>query len=264
MSVILAIQAIFTMPPLESIALAAPSESVISPPVRLPAHCRRARGEGEIVMFSTGPTKSKVLVLAPHTDDGELGCGGSIAKLIDDGHEVYYAAFSTCVASLPQGYPPDTLRIELLKATGILGIPKQNVMIFDFAVRRMQEHRQDILEILVKIKSELNPDVIFCPALSDLHQDHAVVAHEAVRAFKERTVLLYEMPWNNIIFETRCFIILQEAHLERKLVALRAYKSQQQRTYLTDEMVRALAVVRGTSIKTKYAEAFDVARIRVA
>lgn len=215
-------------------------------------------------MFNTSSSKSKVLVLAPHTDDGEIGCGGSIVKLLEDGHNVFYAAFSTCVASLPKGYPPDTLRKELQEATGILGIPRKNVMIFDFAVRRMQEFRQEILEILVKLKNDLNPDVVFCPSSSDLHQDHAVVANEAIRAFKEKTVLLYEMPWNNTIFETRCFIILQEGHVERKLAALRAYKSQQMRTYLTDEMVRSLAIVRGTSIKTKFAEAFDVARVRVA
>jgi LmbE family N-acetylglucosaminyl deacetylase len=215
-------------------------------------------------MFNTCSSKSKVLVLAPHTDDGEIGCGGSIVKLLEDGHQVYYAAFSTCVASLPKGYPPDTLRNELLEATGILGISPRNVMIFDFEVRKMQAFRQEILEILVKVKNDLNPDVVFCPCSTDLHQDHAVVANEAIRAFKEKTVLLYEMPWNNTIFETRCFIILQDNHVEKKLAALRAYKSQQARTYLTDEMVRSLAIVRGTSIKTRYAEAFDVARVRVA
>ena len=45
-----------------------------------------------------------VLILAPHTDDGELGCGGTIAKLIEEGSEVYYAAFSVCETSVPEGY----------------------------------------------------------------------------------------------------------------------------------------------------------------
>src|SRR3712207_1304046 len=128
----------------------------------------------EVVMFSTGSKKAKVLILAPHTDDGEIGCGGAIAKLLGDGHDVYYAAFSTCVASLPKGYPPDTLKRELEQATATLGIPRKQVMIFDFPVRRMLEHRQDILEILVQMKGDLQPDVVFCPCLSDLHQDHAV------------------------------------------------------------------------------------------
>ena len=51
----------------------------------------------------------KILILAPHTDDGEFGCGGSIAKFIDQGAEVTYAAFSTAEESLPPDLPPDTL-----------------------------------------------------------------------------------------------------------------------------------------------------------
>jgi LmbE family N-acetylglucosaminyl deacetylase len=50
-----------------------------------------------------------VLVLAPHTDDGELGAGGTIAKLIENGANVYYAAFSTAEASVPDGMPKDIL-----------------------------------------------------------------------------------------------------------------------------------------------------------
>ena len=59
----------------------------------------------------------RVLVLAPHTDDGELGCGGSIAKFLEQGKEVYYAAFSLCRRSLGEGLVPDTLEIEVKAAT---------------------------------------------------------------------------------------------------------------------------------------------------
>lgn len=48
--------------------------------------------------------KKRVLVLAPHTDDGEFGCGGTITKLINEGHEVYYAAFSACQQSVLPHY----------------------------------------------------------------------------------------------------------------------------------------------------------------
>ena len=52
---------------------------------------------------------SKVLVLAPHTDDGELGCGASLSKLQRLGHEIHYVAFCTCDSNLPDGYPDGTL-----------------------------------------------------------------------------------------------------------------------------------------------------------
>ena len=69
----------------------------------------------------------KILVLAPHTDDGELGCGGSIRKFIDDGCEVYYAAFSTAEKSVPKGLPKDILKTEVQSATSALGIINKNL-----------------------------------------------------------------------------------------------------------------------------------------
>ena len=65
-----------------------------------------------------------VLVLAPHTDDGEFGCGGTMARLIEDGARVTYAAFSTAAKSVPEGFPRDILKHEVRAATGILGIPE--------------------------------------------------------------------------------------------------------------------------------------------
>ena len=58
----------------------------------------------------------KVLVLAPHTDDGELGCGGTVARLLEEGCEVHFAVFSTCAESVPAGFPADELKTEFLSA----------------------------------------------------------------------------------------------------------------------------------------------------
>ena len=57
-----------------------------------------------------------ILVLAPHTDDGELGVGGTINYLIEQGHKVVYAAFSTAEESVPEGFPKDILKTEVRKA----------------------------------------------------------------------------------------------------------------------------------------------------
>ena len=56
---------------------------------------------------------NRVLVLAPHTDDGELGCGGTISRMVEEGREVYYAAFSTAAESVPPPFPPDILEKEV-------------------------------------------------------------------------------------------------------------------------------------------------------
>ena len=72
-----------------------------------------------------------ILVLAPHTDDGELGAGGTIAKLIESGSKGTYAAFSTAAEAVPEGVPSNILKEEVAKATSALGIPNERLIIFD-------------------------------------------------------------------------------------------------------------------------------------
>lgn len=202
----------------------------------------------------------RILILAPHTDDGEIGCGGTIAKFIEDEKQVYYAAFSIAEDSVPKGFPANQLEIEVKEATKVLGIPPANLRIFKFKVRRFQTYRQEILEELVKLNQEINPDLIFMPSPNDIHQDHKVIANEGLRAFKRKTILGYEEPWNNIVFHTMSFVILAEHHINTKIDALSCYQTQKHRTYLTPEFLRALAISRGTQIQEKYAEAFEVIR----
>jgi N-acetylglucosamine malate deacetylase 1 len=201
-----------------------------------------------------------ILVLAPHTDDGEFGAGATISRWLEDGDEVHYAAFSLCEESVPEGWPKDVLETEVRQATEVLGISSDHLHLFRFTVRRFDNSRQEILEELVKMNRDLSPDVVLCPAPSDIHQDHAVVAAEAIRAFKRTTILGYEMPWNNLTLSTTCFVRLEKRHLDQKVNALKCYESQRHRNYAREELVRALAVVRGTQIGTELAETFEVIR----
>ena len=86
----------------------------------------------------------RALVLAPHTDDGEFGCGGTIARLVAAGVEVRYVAFSIATKSLPEGFPPDTLAREVGEAMREIGIPPEGLMVHDFEVRTFPEHQQAI------------------------------------------------------------------------------------------------------------------------
>ncbi len=204
--------------------------------------------------------KKRILVLAPHTDDGEFGCGGSIARFIEQGAEVHYIAFSTAKKSVPEGLPQDILEKEVKEATKRLGIKPENLIIFGFEVRKLNYIRQDILEELVKLKKEINPDILFMPAPQDLHQDHSTVANEGLRAFKHTTILSYEIPWNNLTFHNQCYIKLSKKHLEQKIFALDAYNSQKTRYYASKEYITSLARTRGVQVNAKYAEAFEVIR----
>jgi LmbE family N-acetylglucosaminyl deacetylase len=202
----------------------------------------------------------RVLVLSPHIDDGEFGCGGTVARLSRQGHEVFYAAFSTAEASVPPGYPPDILETEVREATLHLGIKPDRVFIYRYAVRTLGHHRQEILEEMVRLKRELRPDMVFLPCSHDLHQDHETITREGLRAFRNGTMLGYEMPRNNITFTAQSFVVLEEQDLRSKIAALKCYESQKFRGYTDERYVRALAVTRGVQIGVELAEAFEVLR----
>lgn len=202
----------------------------------------------------------KALVLAPHTDDGEFGCGGTIAKMVEEGTEVYLAAFSACEQSVLKKYPADILIGELKRATAKLGIPEKNLFLYDYQVRIFNERRQDILQTIIDLRNTIDPDVVFMPSLDDIHQDHFTIAQEGLRAFKFSTILTYEMPWNNLTFETSSFVILEDRHLQKKVDALKEYESQSHRPYSNEEFIRALARTRGVQINANYAETFKVLR----
>jgi LmbE family N-acetylglucosaminyl deacetylase len=205
-----------------------------------------------------------LLVLAPHTDDAELGCGGSIARFLENGTVVTVAAFSTAQESLPPGSNPNRLREEFLAATHLLGICKENSIVYSYPVRRLSSYRQEVLDELIKLRRDVKPEIVFLPSASDLHQDHQVLYLEGVRAFKDLTVWGYDLPWNHVTFSAQAFIVLERRHVEIKWKALKCYESQLElkRSYFSWEFVESLARVRGAQVKAKYAEAFEVVRIK--
>jgi len=203
---------------------------------------------------------SRILILSPHIDDGEFGCGGSIAKFIERGKELYYAAFSLAEKSLPREYPKNMLESEVKEATKVLGIKENNLYLYKYEVRKLSSFRQDILEQLIILKKKLNPELVFMPSPNDLHQDHYTMSREGLRAFKDCSILAYELPWNNITFNTLAFIILDEQNITRKIEAIKCYKSQQYRYYTNERFIKAWAMMRGIQIGSKFSETFEVLR----
>jgi LmbE family N-acetylglucosaminyl deacetylase len=203
----------------------------------------------------------RALVLAPHTDDGEFGCGGTMARLVEEGADVRYVAFSIATRSLPEGFAPDTLAREVREATAELGIAPGNLTVHDFDVRTFPQHRQAILELLIELWHEWEPDVVFQPSLHDIHQDHQTIAAEGLRAFKRTTILGYEIPWNNLDFAYQAYFALAQRHVERKEAALAKYASQQHRRYANPEYIWNLARTHGINVNREYAEVFQVYRL---
>lgn len=201
-----------------------------------------------------------ILVLAPHTDDGELGCGGTIVKFLESGMEVYYAAFSACEESVPEGLPNDILKEELYCATNVLGIGKENIIIYNYPVRRFYEYRQEILENMLDLNRKISPGIVMMPSPHDTHQDHTVIAAEGMRAFKHTCLLAYEEPWNNFTFNYQTFITLERHHIDRKIEALGCYKSQANRSYCKENFINGLALTHGVQAGYELAEVFETIR----
>lgn len=202
-----------------------------------------------------------ILVLAPHTDDGELGAGGTIHKLIQQGCTVDYVAFSAAEDSVPEGFDKDVLRTEVLNATSALGILTKNVTVLSYKVRTFPSNRQQILDDLIKIRKKKDYDIILTPSSMDIHQDHKTVTEEAIRAFKQKTMLGYELIWNNLTSASTCFIKLNVSNVKAKSLAMSEYKSQQGRDYTSAEFINSLAKTRGVQIGAEYAECFEVIRV---
>jgi len=198
----------------------------------------------------------RALVISPHPDDAEFGCGATLSSLAKNGVEIIHVLVTP---SENMGYKIIDREIKLREfreANDVLGIKKLHIC-NEFKHRYLSEQRQELLQFFVDIREEYNPDAVFIPGLDDTHQDHAAVAIEGFRAFKNCDILGYDILWNNISFKSQAFYILEENDLNIKINALMRYETQRARLYLDAELIRGAARVRGAQAGVKYAEAFS-------
>ena len=126
-----------------------------------------------------------ILVLAPHTDDGELGLGGTISRLIEDGKKVTYVAFSTAQQSVPEGFPKDILKTEVKQATQTLGIEPGNLIIYNYESKKTGIRKTRDIRGVNTPEKVSDFDLVFIPSLHDIHQDHTTIAQEGLRALQK-------------------------------------------------------------------------------
>jgi len=203
-----------------------------------------------------------VLILSPHTDDGELAGGGTITRFIEEGKEVHLVVFCGKYEKvIPKKFPRDILKKECLRSTKTLGILPDRVTLLDYELRYFPAFRQEILEDMIDLKQKIKPDLVLVPSSNDMHQDHSTIHQEALRAFKkEASIWGYEHPWNNLSFTTDIFVRLEEKHVKRKIEALQCYESQVDKSYFNERYIWSLAYSRGTQVNWSYAEAFELIR----
>jgi LmbE family N-acetylglucosaminyl deacetylase len=163
---------------------------------------------------------NKICFIGAHPDDIELGCGALIASLKDK-------AKITCVTLSNNQKNPllNNLVNEHIASMNILGVPDDNVILEGFETRRFPAQRQDILEYFIKLNKSLNPDVVFVHTRADLHQDHNTVTEEALRAFREISVLGFDVIRSSYGFFPNLLVQVNEEDVKQKIAALAQYKT---------------------------------------
>lgn len=198
------------------------------------------------------------LVLSPHTDDMELGAGGTVRKLVECGIHVKSIVFSDCKESVDTSvYGEDTLRKECKAAAAHLGV--KDLEILEIPVREFPKHRQAILETIYKARKKLRPDLVLTSWVNDLHQDHRTVACETARAFMKSSssVWSYQVPGACPGFNPQLFVILNDRELDEKIEMLYEYESQVgRRLYFDKQKLRGFMEYFGTFAGVRYAEGF--------
>lgn len=212
----------------------------------------------------------KVLVFAPHNDDEVLGVGGTIAKHVSKGDEVY-----VCEVTVGKNEErANAIKEEALKAHDILGV-KQTYFL-DFPVVGLTTvPTMELNKAIHKVTQEIKPDIAYIPHKGDMHKDHAIVAESAMVALRPvdspqvKAIYVYETlsetEWNipsvENAFLPNVYVDITKT-IEKKIEAMKCYKSQlyefpQPRSL---KAIRALSELRGSTICVENAESFMLVR----
>jgi N-acetylglucosamine malate deacetylase 1 len=219
------------------------------------------------------PTR-RLLVLAPHPDDEVLGAGGTIARLSDAGAEVVVAVVTKGAPPLFAAAASAALRAEAQAAHARLGVAR--TVFLDHPAARLDEvPHHELNRTLGELLRAIAPDTLLLPFVGDMHLDHQLTFLSALVAARPHgadfppRILCYETlsetnwnaPFMTPSFVPNVFIDIA-AQLERKLEAMRLYRSQQ-RAFPHErslDALRALATFRGTTVHRPAAEAFMLVR----
>jgi len=130
----------------------------------------------------------RVCFIGAHPDDIEIGCGALLAHIAS-------MTEVKCITLSDNQKNPSLKNVvqEHYASMATLGISKENVVVGQFETRRFPQARQEILEYLININKSFHPEIVFVHSKADIHQDHATVTEESLRAFRGTTVLGFDV-----------------------------------------------------------------------
>ena len=192
-----------------------------------------------------------VLALGAHPDDLELGCGATLAKLSMAGARVRAVIFSQGHVG---GSPEFDRTEETRDALASLGV--RDVHIHDLPDTRLHEHLNDLIALMQTHVRETSPERVYTMFKEDRHQDHRAVHQASVVACRRvPQILAYETPSSYPNFIPTVFEAVGDL-MELKVEALKLHRSQAERLYMNEDMIRSAAHFRGVQVELGRAEGF--------
>ena len=199
----------------------------------------------------------KILAVGAHPDDIEFGCGGTLLKYAQAGHETYLLILTD--GSF--GGDSATRMMEQKRASKLMGV--RELFWGGFRDTELQDNRELIIKI-EEVIGKVKPDIVMLNHPHDVHQDHRALANAGISASRyTEEVLFYEVP-TTVHFEPNVYVDIQEV-LIKKLELLKMHASQVDRTKVANltilESAQACATFRGYQGRVKYAEGFKALRL---
>ena len=206
--------------------------------------------------------KERVLVLSPHADDAEFGCGGTVAQHVLNDDAILWITFVTRGYKVPDGWDDYTLYQEFLEAIKQLQVTDHGA--WDFKLECLEQEQKKITKVIYNTIRDFNPSIIYTPFSNCRHQDHAAIHIATVRAAwaTEATILGYRIPNDLAGFSPNVFIPLCPLSIERKRRAIMAYKSQfKLRKWITIQLIEAQHTDYSAFIEGDYVEPFELIKM---
>jgi LmbE family N-acetylglucosaminyl deacetylase len=201
----------------------------------------------------------RVLCLGAHSDDIEIGCGGTILRLLAQRHnvEVRWVVFAASPARRLEG--ERSAEMFLRKAV------KKEIVVRDFKESFFPYIGSEIKEYFEELKRTISPDVVFTHFRDDLHQDHRLISELTWNTFRDHLILEYEIiKYDGGLGSPNLFVHLnEEVCAEKVKYVMENFQSQRSHQWFTEETFRAILRLRGveSNAPEKYAEAFYCRKI---
>jgi LmbE family N-acetylglucosaminyl deacetylase len=216
-----------------------------------------------MVQLQFGQSKEllRVLCLGAHSDDIEIGCGGTILRLLAQSRhvEVNWVVFSSGRQRKAEAL--NSAKQFLAQAK------RREVIIKSFQGSFFPFKGQEIKAFFERVKKQVSPDIIFTHYRHDLHQDHRVVSEFTWNTWRNHLILEYEIPkYDGDLGVPNMFVPLDETTVKAKArILMDAFKTQRTKQWFSEDTFLSLARIRGVECNSpdRYAEAFYCRKVTI-